>query len=117
MRSESSSSAFPPFFPIVLLAVSLLILLVWQVVNVSSQAKTLKAAKAQLVETLKQRDPQAQQALQMQNALRALTLDLLKLAGPTPKRMRSSKSTTFLPHRLLREPESESPQGAAGAVR
>ena len=85
MRSECSSSAFPPFFPIVLLAVSLLILLVWQVVNVSSQAKTLKAAKAQLVETLKQRDPQAQQALQMQNALRALTLDLLKLAETDPK--------------------------------
>jgi hypothetical protein len=85
MRSESSSSAFPPFFPIVLLAVSLLILLVWQVVNVSSQAKDLKAARTQLMETLKQREPQAQQAMQMQSQLRALTLDLLKLAETDPK--------------------------------
>ena len=85
MRSESSSSAFPAFFPIVLLAVSLLVLLVCQVVNVSTQAKDLKAAKAQLVETLKQRDPQAKQALQMQNEFRTLTLDLLKLAETDPK--------------------------------
>jgi hypothetical protein len=83
--TSDSSSAFPTFFPIVLLAVSLLILMVWQVVSVGGEAKALKAAKAQLVETLKQRDPQAQQALQMQNELRALTLDLLKLAETDPK--------------------------------
>jgi hypothetical protein len=84
MRSDSSS-AFPTFFPIVLLAVSLLILMVWQVVTVRGQSKSLLAVKAQLVETLKQRDPQAQQALQMHNEFRALTLDLLKLAETDPK--------------------------------
>src|SRR5688500_5891304 len=97
MRSESSSSAFPPFFPIVLLAVSLLMLMVWQVVNVSAQAKDLKAAKAQLVETLKQRDPQAQQAMQMQNDLRALTLDLLKLAETDPKALALVKKYNIPP--------------------
>ena len=60
-------------------------LMVWQVVNVSSQAKDLKVAKTQLVDTLQQRDPQAQQAMQMQNQLRALTLDVLKLAETDPK--------------------------------
>ena len=84
MRSDSSS-AFPTFFPIVLLAVSLLILLVWQVVNARSQTGSLKFAKAQLIETLKQREPKAQQAMELQNKLRALTLDLLKLAETDPK--------------------------------
>jgi len=51
----------------------------------SGQAKDLKSAKVQLVETLKQRDPQAKQALEMQKGLRTLTLDLLKLAETDPK--------------------------------
>jgi hypothetical protein len=85
MRSESSSFAFPPFFPIVLLAVSVLILMVCQVVSARGQANALQAAKVQLAETLKKRAPQAQQALQMQNQLRALTIDLLKLAETDPK--------------------------------
>jgi len=84
MRGESSS-AFPIFFPIVLLAVSLLIMMVWQVVNVRSQTANLKSAKVELVEALKQREPKVQQAMEAHNKLRALTLDLLELAKTDPK--------------------------------
>jgi hypothetical protein len=101
---EESSSAFPSFFPIILLAVSLLILLVWQVVNVRAQAGNLKATKAQLVETLKQREPQEQQAIQLQNQFRALTLDLLELAKTDPKAQSLIKKYSIPPAPATPEP-------------
>ena len=104
MRDESASSAFPPFFPIVLLAVSLLISMVWQIVSVGSQTTALKSDKAQLVEALKQREPQAQQAVQMRDQLRALTLDLAELAKTDPKAQALVKKYNIPPALAAEEP-------------
>ena len=68
------------FIPFILLAASLLLLLTWQLYLTKLQYSGLKGTRIQLAETLKQREPQAAQGVEIQNRLKALAIDILHLA-------------------------------------
>ena len=67
--------------PFILLAVGVLFSLLWQITALQSQRNAFKATKAQLVETIQKREPQAAQATEIKNRLEALANDLLDLAN------------------------------------
>ena len=68
------------FIPFTILAASVLLLLVWQLYITKLQYSGLKGTKVQLAETLKKREPQAAQGVEIQNRLKALAMDILQLA-------------------------------------
>lgn len=67
--------------PFILLAVGVLFSLIWQITALQSQRSAFKATKAQLAETIQQREPQAAQATEIKNRLEVLANDLLELAS------------------------------------
>ena len=72
-ENNSSSCCSSPFIPLVLLAVSLLIVFVWQLSNISSQRSALQ----NLVQSQQQT---VQQSRQIQAGLEKLVNDLVDLA-------------------------------------
>ena len=68
------------FIPFILLAVSVLLFLIWQVANVQSQRSGLKTMKMQMEEAIRAREPQVEQAIQINNRFEAFAIDLLELA-------------------------------------
>lgn len=68
------------FIPFILLAASVLMLLVWQIANVTTQRSGLKATKAQLAEAIQKREPQVAQSIEIRNRLQALSADLFELS-------------------------------------
>jgi len=68
------------FVPFILLAVSMVLFLVWQITNILNQRAGLQTAKAQAEEAIRTREPQVAQAVQINNRFEALAIDLLELA-------------------------------------
>lgn len=76
----SSTPARGLFLPFLLLALSVLLLVVWQIASVASQRSGLKTAKAQLADAIQKREPQVAQSVEIKNRLQALSTDLLELS-------------------------------------
>ena len=70
----------PLFIPFILLAVSVLFSLLWQIASVWAQRSTFLTTKTQLAEAIQKREPQAAQAAEIKTRLEALANDLLDLA-------------------------------------
>ncbi len=68
------------FIPFILLAVSLLLFLIWQIGSVQSQRAGFKTTKAQLAEAIQKREPQAAQATEIKARLEGFANDLLEIA-------------------------------------
>jgi predicted PurR-regulated permease PerM len=78
---DSGSNAF---LPLVLISVAFISLLVWQLVNITSQKKNVVAAEEQLETSFKESTPQHEKLIEQSKAvqakLEAIATDLLNLA-------------------------------------
>lgn len=70
--------------PLILLAIGVLFSLLWQITALQAQRSAFKTSKAQLIETIKVREPQVAQAAEIKTRLEALANDLLEIAKTNP---------------------------------
>ena len=74
----------PLLIPFLLLGVSVLFSLLWQIVSLQAQRSTFQTTKAQLAAAIQKREPQVAQAVEIKARFEALANDLLALARTDP---------------------------------
>lgn len=81
---SEQSAGTNAFLPIVLLALSLIFIFIWQLTNLSKQRDTVRATQQQLEAAFRNSTPQQEQVIQQSRAvqakLEALVTDVLALA-------------------------------------